>query len=79
MNLTSDSENSAKNTLLGRFSHEYRAKTVKKVSNFEDHTNYFYLEKTVHFYNMGFHAKYSLIVTLQFNRALFLVSAVFWK
>ncbi len=40
-----------------------RPKTVKKVSNFEDHTNNFYSEKTVNFYNMGFHATYSTIVT----------------
>ena len=36
-----------------------RAKTVKKVSNFEDHAENFYSDKTVHFYNMGFHAIYS--------------------
>jgi hypothetical protein len=56
-----------------------RPKIVKKVSNFEDYTNNFYSDKTVYFYNMGFHATYSTIVTLQCNRALFLISAVFWK
>jgi hypothetical protein len=49
-----------------------RPKTVKKVSNFEDHTENFYSDKTVHFYNMRFHATYSAIVTLQCNRTLFL-------
>ena len=52
-------------------------KTVKKVSNFEDITNNFYSDKTVHFYNMGFNATYSTIVTLQCDRALFFISAVF--
>ncbi len=44
---------------------------AKKLSNFEDHTGNFYSYKTVHFYNMGFHAIYSIIVTLKFNRELF--------
>jgi hypothetical protein len=47
-----------------------RPKTVKKVSNFEDHTNNFYSDKTVHFYNMGFHSTYSTVVTLQCIRAI---------
>ena len=54
-------------------------KTMKKVSNFEDHGENFYSDKKVHFYNMGFLPKYSLIVTLQFNRALLLISVLFWK
>ena len=48
-----------------------RPKMTKKVSNFEDHAENFYSDKTVHFYNMGFHAIYSILVTLQCNRALF--------
>ncbi len=48
-----------------------RPKNGKKVSNFEDHTENFYSNKTVHFYNMGCHAIYSIIVTLQRNIALF--------
>jgi hypothetical protein len=56
-----------------------RLKTVKKVSNFEDHAENFYSDKPVHFYNMRFHAAYSAIDTLQRNRALFLISTVFWK
>jgi hypothetical protein len=61
------------------YNKEARPKNVKKVSNFEDHTKNFYSDKTVHFYNMGFHAIYSKLVTLQCNRALFLISIVFWK
>ena len=49
-----------------------RPKMTKKVSNFEDHTEKFYSDKKVHFYNMAFHAIYFSIVTLQRNRALFL-------
>jgi hypothetical protein len=56
-----------------------RPKNVKKVSNFSDHTKNFYSDKTVHFYNIGFHAIYAKIVTLQRDRALFLISVVFWK
>ena len=56
-----------------------RPKSVKKVSNFEDHTNNFYSDKMVHFYNIGFHAIYSKLVTLQCKRALFLISVVFWE
>ena len=56
-----------------------RPKFPKKVSNFEDHAENFYSDKTVHFYNMGFHAIYSIIVTLQRNRALFFISVVFWE
>jgi hypothetical protein len=52
---------------------------LKKVSNFEDPTKNFYSDKKVHFYNIGFHATYSLIVTLQRDRALFFISVVFWK
>ena len=48
-----------------------RPKKVKKVSNFEDHTENFYSDKTVNFYNMGFHGIYSLIDTLQCKRAFF--------
>jgi hypothetical protein len=56
-----------------------RPKNVKKVSNSQDHTKNFYSEKPVDFYNIGFHAIYSKIVTLQRDRALFLISVVFWK
>jgi hypothetical protein len=56
-----------------------RPKTAKQVSNFEDHTGNFYTDKTVHFYNMGFHEIYSTKVTLQRDRALFWISVVFWK
>ena len=56
-----------------------RAKIAKKESNFEDHMKIFYPEKTVHFYYMGFHEIYSILVTLENNRALFLISVVFWK
>jgi hypothetical protein len=56
-----------------------RPKIRKKVSNFEDHAENFYSDKAVHFYNMGFHAIYFIKVTLQRNRALFLISVVFWK
>jgi hypothetical protein len=56
-----------------------RPKNVKKVSNFQDHTKNFYSDQTVHFYNIGFHAIYTKIVTLQRDRALFLISVVFWK
>ena len=56
-----------------------KPKIAKKVSNFEDHAENFYSDKTVHFYNIGFHATYSAIATLQCNRALFLISVVFWK
>jgi hypothetical protein len=56
-----------------------RPKIAKKVSNFEDHAENFYSDKTVHFFNVGFRATYSIIVTLQCNRALFLISLVFWK
>ena len=56
-----------------------RPKNVKKVSNFQDHTKNFYSDKTVHFYNIGFHAIYSKIVTLQRDRALFLISVIFWE
>jgi hypothetical protein len=50
----------------------------KKVSNFEDHAENFYSDKTVHlgtvhFFNMGLHETYSVIDTLQRNRALFLI------
>ncbi len=31
----------------------------------------FYSDKTVHFYNMGFHAAYSTIITLQLDRTFF--------
>ena len=51
-----------------------RPKIKKKVSNFEDHAENFYSDKTVHFYNMGFHEIYSTIIT----RQLFLISVVFW-
>jgi hypothetical protein len=56
-----------------------RPKMTKIVSNFEDHAEKFYSDKRVHFYNMGFRATYAIIVTLQCNRALFLISVVFWK
>jgi hypothetical protein len=56
-----------------------RPKNVKKVSNFEDHTNNFYSDKTIHSYNIRFHAKYSFIVTLQWKIALFLLTVVFWE
>ena len=56
-----------------------RLKIKKKVPNFEDHAENFYLDEMVHFYNIGFHAIYFIIVTLQRNRALFLISVVFWK
>jgi hypothetical protein len=56
-----------------------RSKMTKKVSNFEDHAEKFYSDKKVHFYNMEFRATYSIKVTLQCNRALFLISVVFWK
>jgi hypothetical protein len=49
-------------------------KISKKVSNFEDHTEKIYSDKTVHDYNMGFHAIHSTLVTLQCDRALFLDS-----
>ena len=52
---------------------------TKIVSNFEDHAEKFYSDKKVHFYNMGFRATYSLIVTLQCHRAHFLIYVVFWK
>jgi hypothetical protein len=39
----------------------------------------FYSDKTAHFYNMRFHAIFSIKVTLQSNRALFLISVVFRK
>ena len=48
-----------------------------KKSKFEEHAGNFYSVKTVHFYNMGFHATYSAIVTLQRNRVLFLISVEF--
>jgi hypothetical protein len=54
-----------------------KPKNVKKVSNFEDHAENFYSNKTVHLYNMPFHAIYSVIVTLQRNRALFYISRIF--
>jgi hypothetical protein len=44
-----------------------RLKIAKKVSNFEDHAENFYSNKTFRFYNMGFHSIYSKIVTLQRN------------
>jgi hypothetical protein len=47
-------------------------KMMKIVSNFEEYAENFYSEKTVHFYNMGFHAVYSAIITLQRNRSFFL-------
>ena len=56
-----------------------RPKFPKKVSNFEDHAENFYSYKTVHFYNMGFHAIYSIIVTLQRKRALFLYQSYFGR
>jgi hypothetical protein len=56
-----------------------KPKIVKKVSNFEDQTEKFYSDKTVHFYNIGFHTTYSAIVTLQRNKALFLISVVLWE
>jgi heme exporter protein D len=56
-----------------------KPKIKKKVSNFEDHAENFYSDKTVHFYNMGSHGIYFIIVTLQLNRALFLILVVFWK
>jgi hypothetical protein len=56
-----------------------KPKMTKKLSNFEDNAENFYSDKTVHFYNMRFHATYSAIVTLQFRRALFLISTIFWK
>ena len=46
-------------------------KTMKIVSNFEDHGENFYSDKTVHFYNIGFLQKYSLIVILQCDKGLF--------
>jgi hypothetical protein len=54
-------------------------KSVKKVSNFEDLSENFFSDKTVHIYNMGFYATYSTIITLQCNRALFLISVVIWE
>jgi hypothetical protein len=48
-----------------------RPKMTKIVSNFEDHSEKFYSDKRVHFYNLGFRATYSSIVILQCNRALF--------
>jgi hypothetical protein len=56
-----------------------RPKIAKKVSNFEDHAENFYSKKTVHFYNMGFRATYSIIVTLQCYRALFLYLSYFGR
>ena len=56
-----------------------RPKIAKKVSNFEDHAENFYSNKTFRFYNMGFHSIYSKIVTLQRDIALFLISIVFGK
>jgi hypothetical protein len=56
-----------------------RPNIPKKVSNFEDHTENFYSDKRIHFYNMGFHATYSTLVTLQRDRALFFISVVFKK
>ncbi len=55
-----------------------RPKIPKKVSNFEDLSENVYSDKTVHFYNTEFHAIYSKIVTLQRDRALFLISVIFW-
>ena len=56
-----------------------RPKMTKKVLNFEDHAENFYSDKTVHFFNVGFHEMYSTIVTLQRDRALFLISKSFFK
>jgi hypothetical protein len=56
-----------------------RLKIAKKVSNFEDRAENFYSDKTVHFYNMKFHATYSAIVTLQCNRAHFFYLSYFGK
>ena len=56
-----------------------RPKNVNKVSNFEDLSENFYSDKTIHFFKIGFYATYSTIVTLQCNRALFLISVVFWQ
>ncbi len=55
-----------------------RPKNVKKISNYVDLSENFYSDKTFHFYKIGFHAIYSKIVTLQFNRLLFLISVLFW-
>jgi hypothetical protein len=46
-------------------------KIAKKISDFGDHAENFYSDKTVHFFNVGFHEMYSTIVTLQRDRALF--------
>jgi hypothetical protein len=54
-------------------------KIAKKVSDFGDHAENFYSDKTVHFFNVGFHEMYSTIVTLQRDRALFLISKSFFK
>jgi hypothetical protein len=50
-----------------------RPKNDEKSIEFDDHAENFYSDKTVHFYHMGFHATYSAIVTLQCNRAIFLI------
>jgi 7-keto-8-aminopelargonate synthetase-like enzyme len=50
-----------------------RLNIAKKLSNFEEHAENFYSDKTIHFYNMGFHAICSIMATLQRNGALFLV------
>ena len=50
-----------------------RPKMTKKGSNFEDHAENFYSDKTVNFFNMRFHAIYSLLVSLKSYRALFLI------
>jgi len=55
-----------------------RLKIAKIVSNFEDPTEIVYSNNTVHFYNIGFHAIYPTLVTLQRNRAFFFISVVFW-
>ena len=61
------------------YNKEARHKIEKKVSDFEDHAECFYSDKTVHFYNMGFHATCSTTVTLQCKRALFLNLSYFVK
>ena len=56
-----------------------RPKIAKKASNFEDHAENFYSDKTVHLYNMGFQTTYSSIIALQYSRAFFFISVVFWE
>jgi hypothetical protein len=56
-----------------------RPKIAKKVSNFEDHAENFYSDNMVHFYNIRFRETYSIIVTLQCNRALFYICRILEK